>query len=156
MRAIADVEQRKTNEQLGTECGYRYIDTSLLCKEDGEGPDPNNVKYVPTTWPGARVPHVWLDDGSALQDHLGRGYTLLRLGSDPADTSALEAAMRATGAPFTVLRIADTQVRALLERDLLLLRPDLHVAWRGSQTPADPQAIVAVATGQPGPRRHAH
>jgi len=148
MRAIADVEQRKTNEQLGTECGYRYIDTSLLCKEDGEGPDPNNVKYVPSTWPGARVPHVWLDDGSALQDHLGRGYTLLRLGNNPADTSALEAAMRATGAPFAVLRIADTQVRALLERDLLLLRPDLHVAWRGDTAPLSAAQIAATVTGR--------
>ena len=148
MRAIADVEQRKTNEQLGTECGYRYIDTELICKEAGDGPDPDNKQYVPTTWPGARMPHVWLDDGSALQDHLPRGYTLLRLGEQPADTSALEAAIRATGAPFTVLTIPDAPVRSVAERDLLLLRPDLHVAWRGNAAPAEPARVAATVTGR--------
>ena len=147
MHDIADVEQRKTNEQLGTECGYRYIDTSLVCPEQGDAPDPNNHKYVPTSWPGARVPHVWLDDGTPLQDHLGRGYTLLRLGNQPADTTALEAAMRATGAPFEVLTIPDTQVRTVLERDLLLLRPDLHVVWRGDTPPAAPAQVAATVTG---------
>jgi hypothetical protein len=93
------------------------------------------------------VPHVWLDDGSALQDRLSRGYTLLRLGAAPADTSALEAAMRATGAPFSVLRVPDAPVRAVLERDLLLLRPDLHVCWRGDQPPAVPSDVAARVTG---------
>ncbi len=147
MREIADVEQRKTNEQLGTECGYRYMDTSLICPEDGEAPDPDSKHYVPSSWPGTRVPHVWLDDGSALQDRLSRGYTLLRLGAAPADTSALEAAMRATGAPFSVLRVPDAPVRAVLERDLLLLRPDLHVCWRGNQPPALPKDVAARVTG---------
>ncbi len=66
----------------------------------GDGPDPNNVKYVPTTWPGARLPHVWLDDGSALHDRLGPWYSLLRLGGTAADTSALEGAFRDRGAPL--------------------------------------------------------
>ena len=50
---------------------------------------PNFMTYAPTTWPGARLPHVWLDDGTALQDHLGHGYTLLRLGGTRADTGGL-------------------------------------------------------------------
>jgi len=30
-------------------------------------------------WPGARLPHVWLADGTPMQDHiLYEGYTLLR------------------------------------------------------------------------------
>ena len=103
---------------------------------------------MPTTWPGARAPHVWLADGSALYDRLGKGYTLLRLGGTVADTSAFEHAMRATGAPFQVLDIPDAPVRKVYERDLLLLRPDFHVAWRGNAPPRDPGGLAARVIGR--------
>jgi 2-polyprenyl-6-methoxyphenol hydroxylase-like FAD-dependent oxidoreductase len=148
MARIADVEQRKTNEMPGIELGYRYVGSPIVASEPGEGPDPDNVAYVPTTWPGARLPHVWLDDGSALHDRLGLGYTLLRLGAAPAETAALETAMRQTGAPFDVLRVADAAPRAVYGYDLLLIRPDLHVVWRGNEPPADPTRLAALATGR--------
>ena len=48
-----------------------------------------------TLRPGMRLPHMWLQDGTALQDRLGDGYTLLRTGRGPSvDTTALEQAMR--------------------------------------------------------------
>jgi hypothetical protein len=31
--------------------------------------------------------------------------------------------------------------------DLLLLRPDMHVAWRGNGAPADPHRLAALVTG---------
>ena len=147
MARVADVEQRKTNEMLGIELGYRYIDTTLIASEPGDGPDPNNVRYVPTTWPGARLPHVWLDDGSALLDRLGKGFTLLRLGGSAADTAPLAAAFRATGAPFEVADFPDAAPRAVYGYDLVLVRPDLHVVWRGYTPPADPAKLAALATG---------
>jgi hypothetical protein len=119
-----------------------------VCAEPGEGPDPDNRAYVPTTWPGFRLPHVWLDDQTPMQDRLGLGYTLLKLGPAPADTTALEAAIRATGAPLDVLRIPDTAARRIYERDLVLVRPDLHVVWRGDQTPGAPAEIAATITGR--------
>ena len=72
------------------------------------------MAYVPTTWPGARLPHVWLDDGSAVQDRIGygHGYTLLRLGGTQADTGALQRAFAALGAPLQVLDIAGRARRA--------------------------------------------
>ena len=45
-----------------------------------------SASIVPTTWPGARLPHVWLDGHTAIQDRIGRGYTLLRLGNSEADS----------------------------------------------------------------------
>ena len=144
---IANVEQRKTNEILGIECGYRYIDSNLIWHEAGEAPNPDNRLYVPTTWPGARLPHVWLDNGRALADTLGPGYTLLKLGPNPAATDALETALRATGAPFEVKRHPDAAARAVYGCDLLLVRPDLHVVWRGNAPPDDARALAAVATG---------
>ena len=103
---------------------------------------------MPSTWPGARLPHVWLDDGSAMQDHIPvAGYTLLRLGRTKAQTAGLEQAMRAHGAPLTVLEVADQVAHDLYGFDLMLLRPDMHVAWRAQQPPEDPAQVAAVVTG---------
>ena len=148
MGAAFDAEQRKVTEILGIEAGYRYTGSPIVCDEDGDAPDPNNRAYVPTTWPGFRLPHVWLDDGTPLHDRLGFGYTLLALGSAPADTSALEREVRATGAPLDVLRVPDASAREIYGRDLVLVRPDLHVVWRGNAPPADPQAVAATITGR--------
>jgi len=35
------------------------------------GADQTSHQLYPTTRPGARIPHLWLKDGSAVQDHLG-------------------------------------------------------------------------------------
>jgi 2-polyprenyl-6-methoxyphenol hydroxylase-like FAD-dependent oxidoreductase len=147
MARVADVEQRKTNEMLGIELGYRYIDTTLISREAGEGPDPNNVRYVPTTWPGARLPHVWLADGSALHDRLGQGYSLLRLAGSTADAAPLATAFRSLGAPLDIVDIPDPAVRDVYGYDLLLVRPDLHVVWRGNAAPPDAVKLAALATG---------
>jgi 2-polyprenyl-6-methoxyphenol hydroxylase-like FAD-dependent oxidoreductase len=144
---VADVEQRKTNEMIGAELGYRYIDSPLIDNIPG-GPENLFREYHPTTWPGARLPHVWLDDGTPIQDHIpADGYTLLRLNGVTADTSALEAAIRARGAPLAVLNIYNTAAREIYQRDLLLLRPDMHVIWRGNQPPEDAARLAAIATG---------
>jgi hypothetical protein len=146
---LAEVEQRKSNEMIGAELGYRYVGSPLIWPEPGDGPPPDFVDYVPTTWPGARLPHVWLDDRRAMQDLIGTGYrySLLRLGGTRADTAGLETAMRATGAPFEVFNIPDAAPRAVYGCDLLLLRPDLHVVWRGNAPPDDAQRLAAMATG---------
>jgi hypothetical protein len=56
--------------------------------------------------------------------------------------------VRATRPPLEVLDIKDEWAREMCGFDLLLVRPDLHVVWRGDQVPEDAGAIAAVATGQ--------
>ena len=148
MAALFDVEQRKVTEILGIEAGYRYVDSPIIWREPGGGPDPNNPTYIPTTWPGARLPHVWLDDGTALHDRLGPGFTLLRLGGTHADTSCLERSFQELRAPLNVLDIASERARELYEYDLLLVRPDLHVAWRGNELATDAARIAMASTGR--------
>ena len=143
---IADVEQRKSNEMIGAELGYRYSG-SLIWPEPGDGPALDVMDYVPTTWPGARPPHAWLDDGTALQDRLGDGYTLLCLGGTRTDTAPLERAFAALAAPFSVLALGDQRLRDIYGHDLLLLRPDLHIVWRGNRLPDRPEHLAAIATG---------
>lgn len=175
---LFDVEQRKITDILGIEGGYQYVGSPVVWPEAGERPDPDNPRYVPTTWPGARLPHVWLaacpihpdpscpscvgvnwtgcggeGGGTALHDRLGAGFTLLRLGSSSLDTTGLETAFHALGAPLDVLTLDDPQVRRVYGYDLLLVRPDRHVAWRGDRPPDDPGGVAAVVTGwAPSPR----
>ena len=144
---IADVEQRKSNEMIGAELGYRYAGSPIIWPEAGDAPEPDFMKYAPTSWPGARLPHVWLADGSALHDRIGDGYTLLRLAGAQGDSAALVQAFARYAAPFTVLDIAEDRPRDVYGHDLLLLRPDLHVVWRGNQLPDDPGKLAALATG---------
>jgi len=144
---IADIEQRKSNEMIGAELGYRYRNSPVAWPEAGEGPPDNFMKYEPTSWPGARLPHVWLAGGAALHDRIGEGYTLLRLAGAQADGAALARAFTAHGAPLSVLDIGEQRPRDVYGFDLLLLRPDLHVVWRGNRLPDDPARLAAIATG---------
>ncbi|TMH25346.1 MAG: 2-polyprenyl-6-methoxyphenol hydroxylase [Betaproteobacteria bacterium] len=144
---VASVEQPKSNEMIGAELGYRYVDSPIVCAVPG-GPEHRFRVYEPSTWPGARLPHVWLADGTPMQDHIPyEGYTLLHLGGTNADTSALEKALRALGAPLAVLDMPDDAPRQVYGHDLLLLRPDLHVVWRGNRPPEDPGNVAATVTG---------
>jgi len=144
---IADVEQRKSNEMIGAELGYRYADSPIIFPEVGDAPETDFMKYVPTSWPGARLPHVWLADGTALHDHIGDGYTLLCLGVGRANTGGLAEAFASFGAPFSLVEIAEERPRDIFGHDFLLLRPDLHVVWRGNRLLADPAKLAALATG---------
>ena len=79
--------------------------------------------------------------------HIGAVVALLRLGQTRADTAQLEAALRASGAPLTVIELKDDIARDILGFDLILLRPDMHIVWRGQQPPPDAALVAAVATG---------
>jgi hypothetical protein len=94
------------------------------------------------------LPHVWLSDGDPLHDRLGHGYTLLKLGRSEVDTRGFETAMQETGAPFGVLDIRSEAAREIYGMNLVLVRPDLHVAWRGSTAPENPAAVAARVTGR--------
>src|SRR5690606_9350812 len=59
---VAEFEQRKTNEMIGAELGYRYVDSPVIWDEPG-GPDHHFRDYNPTAWTGVRLPHVWLSEG---------------------------------------------------------------------------------------------
>lgn len=146
---VADVEQRKTNEMIGAELGYRYVDSPVIADVPG-GPEHLFRQYIPTTWPGARLPHVWLDDGTAMQDRLSDGYTLLKLGSavrEGLNTDSLERPLRDRGVPLETISIGDEVAREVYGYDLLLVRPDLHVVWRGNKLPEEPLALADIAIG---------
>jgi hypothetical protein len=147
---VADVEQRKTNEMIGAELGYRYVGSPVIpaIEDEADGPEQHVREYVPTTWPGARLPHVWIEPGVSVHDRIGDGYTVLDLGGRSGDTEALARAMADLGAPFSTVTLNSPAARDVYGYDFILLRPDLHVVWRGNQGPDDPAAVAAIATGR--------
>jgi len=143
---VADLEQSKSNRMIGAELGYRYVGSPIIWEEPG-GPEHRFEHYRPTTWPGARLPHVWLDDDTPIQDRVPERHVLLRLGDCQAEVAPLSRAFDQLGAPFCVLDIADTAPRDIYGHDLILLRPDMHVAWRGNTMHEDPGRLAAIVTG---------
>jgi hypothetical protein len=94
-----------------------------------------------------------------LQDRLGDNYTLLDLRRESdrgdCDADALVAAFQQRGAPIEVLRLDEKRVREVYGASVFLLRPDLHIVWRGDRPPEDPEGLATLATGW-GPSRPVH
>jgi hypothetical protein len=143
----AGITQRRTHEMVGTELGYHYEDSPVICGEDGDWPPDVLEVYIPTARPGARLPHFWLSDGMPLHDRIKKGFTLLQLTPTVRGTDALVKAVGDLGAPIDLLGLDEPVIRRQCGADLLLIRPDLHVAWRGDQPPADPARLAARVTG---------
>ena len=136
------------HDSAGIELGYCY-DDSPICIPDGTPPPPaDHAIYVPTTWPGARAPHVWLRDGRSTLDLFSRGFTLLLvLCSKTTDAAALTSAAERVGLPLEVVTLDEPKVREVYERPLVLVRPDGHVAWRGGSVPANAADIIDQVRG---------
>ncbi|MDR7156697.1 2-polyprenyl-6-methoxyphenol hydroxylase-like FAD-dependent oxidoreductase [Sphingobium xenophagum] len=127
------------NEAHGIELGYRYRSSPIICHEDDE-PQWQVRSYVPSTWPGVRAPHVFLESGTAIFDLFGPWFTLIRF-TDASPEPLLHAASE-RNVPLTLLDIKEQHVRGIYERDFVLIRPDQHVAWRGNTMPEDPFAVI--------------
>ena len=51
------------------------------------------------------------------------------------------------GVPLEVVDVRDDHARRLYQRDLVLIRPGQHMAWRGSAVPGDPGAVIDCVCG---------
>lgn len=132
-RTAAQVIQATKDREfhsLGLVLGYQY-DASPVIVDDGTPALPEGQAYVSTARPGARLPHRWLPDGASLYDRLGNGFSLLRL-RDDADVVPFIESAAACGVPLTVIELRGQAHEKLYEAPLLLVRPDQHVAWRGT------------------------
>ena len=127
-----------------------YYDRSPIIAYDGsEHPAYTMDGYTPSTVPGCRTPHLWREDGSSLYDAMGPEFTLLRF--DPAvNVAALETAARNRGVPLKVLDIERPSAATFYGSELVLSRPDQHVAWRSNSLPVDPLALIDRVRGSIG------
>ncbi len=150
MTRLAQVAQRRIYEMAGTELGYTYAGSPIVCSEGEPVHESDFIHYLPSSSPGARLPHAWLSDGRALHDLAGTGYTLFDF-SGGAATDPLEAAFTRIGAPLSIVRLRDERAHRVCGRRLFLLRPDVHVAWRGDDLPDDFETVVRTVTGHIDP-----
>ena len=141
----------------GVELNQRYASTAIV--PDGT-PEPawerdQELYYQASTRPGARVPHVWLErDRKRLStiDLVGHGrFTVLTgIGGEAwrAAAQQLEVAIQT----FTIGPAGcdaqdiygDWYTASEIEEDgCIVVRPDMHVAWRSPTLVADPKAVLA-------------
>ncbi len=136
----------------GLNFGYFYVDSPLIVYDGESAPSYSMQSYSPSTVPGCRVPHLWLPDGRSLYDLLGPEFTLLRFDAS-IDVAPLMAAAHARRIPLKLLDLDFGRIPEPYRMALCIARPDFHVAWRGTQSPLQPEAILAHITG--GSRRAA-
>jgi 2-polyprenyl-6-methoxyphenol hydroxylase-like FAD-dependent oxidoreductase len=116
---IEDVK-RAEFYSLGLVLGYGY-------GPDAARQSPTAEDYTPIVAAGNRLPHSRNTAGESLFDILGVEFTLL--GS--ADDSWREAAER-HGIPLVVVDPTALGFPAVADNQLVLVRPDQHIAWMGS------------------------
>jgi hypothetical protein len=127
--------------------GYCY-ESSPICISDGSAPPVvSGMDYIPNARPGARAPHLWLDDGRSILDLFGDGFVLLRIGEEPPTVESLLAAAHARRVPMTVYDVKHPHATALYGRRFVLVRPDGHVAWRDDDVADDPKALIDTVRG---------
>lgn len=148
---VGEVLRRDTLSEFecpGFQLGYVYEGSPVVVADDLSAPAATAVEtFTATSWPGSRLPHVALADGTPVFDRLGPGFTLLRVGIDaPAGAALVDAALTA-GVPLEVVALDDADADAVGSTwddvTLLLVRPDQHVAWRARTDPT-PDAATAV------------
>ncbi|TDC72095.1 aromatic ring hydroxylase [Actinomadura sp. GC306] len=169
---LGAAERARAAEMFATaRGGYQAHDLEIgFAYEDGAvGPDgvppparePLRDVYRPTTRPGHRLPHAWLDHGGRrLSTHdlagPGCGFALL---TGPAGSPWCEAAAQVAekfSIPISTARIGDgaeyadvdgrwAAVRQMSDEGAVLVRPDNHVAWRCTDGSEDPSGVLADA-----------
>jgi 2,4-dichlorophenol 6-monooxygenase len=152
--------------------GFYYTSGALLEDGNGQRPpeDPTHQVYTPSTSPGYRLPHVWLEDslGRVVSTHdlVGTGGDCL-LVTDGAGAAVAEEAVLA--ARKTNMRLRSVTIgqgggndeyvdaegrwatlRGVDEGGVVLVRPDNVVAWRsvGACTAADIVKPLALILGR--------
>lgn len=152
--------QRTEFQAHDLEIGYSYPVGALV--PDGSAPppiDPMGSDYHPTTRPGHRLPHAWIESGEGrlsthdLTDNDGR--FVLITGTDGQNwSSAAVTAAEKLGVDITVAAIgrdyrdADgqwAQVREIADDGAILVRPDNYVAWRSHSAADDPVCELTTA-----------
>lgn len=148
--------QQEHFDMLGLQLGFAYRAGAIV--DDGSpAPDVANPvrEFVPTTRPGARLPHAEVVRGGRCVSTLDlvepRGLTLFvsteRAAWDRAAT-AVGGAIAGVFGPGVEFDDTDGRWSSLCEIEAdgaLLLRPDQHVAWRVRCAPDDPEGALRAA-----------
>jgi hypothetical protein len=142
----AIVPGRWLHEQTGTVMGYRYNGSPIVIADPSTPEPPTSItEYIPSTWPGARAPHVFLSDGkTSIFDAYGPDFSIVDFTEAGKLSKQFVSVAKSLGIPITAVHIPkEAHCRAIWERDVVLVRPDGFVAWR-----SPPQETEATNEGE--------
>jgi 2,4-dichlorophenol 6-monooxygenase len=148
----------------GVEMNQFYVSDAVVCGEGDErtlDQDPELV-YQPSSCPGARIPHVWLEKDRqpvSTLDVVGHGRFTLLTGIGGGSWRKTVEEMAASGFPIRCVSIGagedyedpfgDWARASEIEDDgALLVRPDQFVAWRQKVRASDCAAALRMALTQ--------
>ena len=143
----------KANEKawhpIGIHLSHVYFPSPIVVDDQTLRPNQEQDEYSPSAQPGARAPHVWLKEGElSILDCFGPEFTLLNFGG--GSVAALELAAQKVGLPLTVVVVDNVKAKHLYEKELTLVRPDGHIAWRGDALPEQCDLLVDRVRGALG------
>lgn len=149
---------------LGIEMGQEYSGPGIYDADEsrvfGGSTEDDVLYYKPSTYPGCRLPHVWLNKAVPKEpvstiDLAGHGaFTILTgIGGDVWKQAAQTVSAR-LGVPINVHSIGFRQewedvyydweaVRDVEESGAILVRPDRFIAWRAKSAPNTEEASVS-------------
>ncbi|OQU98704.1 FAD binding domain-containing protein [Cladophialophora immunda] len=142
------------NKFFGIEMGYRYNHSPIVVSDNEVNePDWTAEDYIPSTWPGARPPHVFLaDNETSIFDLFGPGFSLVDFTQNKKFIHAFEREAKSQNIAVRMIHLPDEKhARNLWERDAVLVRPDDMVAWRANvdgSVPTDTAAILRISVGR--------
>ena len=132
--------------------GFQYTQSNIICHE---AISTNQLvmtnKFVPSSLPGCRAPHVILPDYPTILDIFGKCFILLIIGGDQSNCLLLQEGLTKHGVPFDVKVISSSpEVLQHYDCKYYLVRPDGIVAWRSNYQPGAlevDETIVPVVRG---------
>ena len=130
----------------GVTFGGRYHGSPIIVDDGTTAPPDAANTYMPCATPGGRPPHAWLPDGRSLFDSFNFEWTLLVLGDAPPNVETFEHVAREMNLDLKVVKHPGSDILALYEAPVVLIRPDQIVAWRGHEA-SHAQAVLAQALG---------
>ena len=73
---------------------------------------------------------------------------MIQLGEKPIDIEAFVDHAASVGMPLEVIRITEPPAKEIYASDLVLVRPDLMIAWRKRAEEYDPALILTLLEGR--------
>ena len=132
---------------LGLNFGYCYEGSPIIVPDGTPLPPFEFGTFYPDARPGHRLPHFRCADGTPVFDQLGPDFSLLCVGDGSDHAMGILGAAEEAGVPLTLVRLTDVEAHGLCRASLVLVRPDQHVAWRGTDGPEDPSGIINRSRG---------
>ncbi|MEK9280896.1 MULTISPECIES: FAD-dependent monooxygenase [unclassified Bradyrhizobium] len=150
----------------GVEMNQRYASSAIVSDASPEPPflRDHELHYHPTTWPGAHLPHAWVEQRGKRKSTLdlaGKGrFTLLTGIGGGCWKDAAVAVEAAYGLEVDVVSIGPAGCDALdiyadwyrlseVDEDgCVVVRPDLYVAWRAKEAIPNASDVLVEVFGR--------